>query len=435
MNIKLAVVALPTNLRASSFRAFFLLKSHLSSLLGEAVVLITLEVLRLLAWIRRTLLHDSRSWWNIMSSNAIKQEEVVAALPAKSIPCGNENDSLAQRQDDETRGDAGATVEREEDASEQREPSIQSKKKQASPGQAGRSSKSNVPSLNISNSSSNNNNKNINNGAQQLQPPLHQLPPQQRFNNPQLHPNMGPGPGPRGPFPMGRGYGAPPPYGYPGGPGNYPPPPHFHHPHAPHHHPHMMGPGGPYHHGGPGPYGGMKGNFPPMGPYGGGPYGMPQYPPPHHASLGPGGFGSNNMNNTMGPGSSNDSISSKSSMNSKKKRTIDGMHGSNNNKMPIPNPYQFRRTDSTTSTTSTVTCGNNTSSETQGDDSNRSNRNDDPKVASLNMDSMMFGDDRPNNGQSKASLHRRDFSGASTASTLSVGGFSLASYERGNNGT
>jgi len=156
---------------------------------------------------------------------------------------------------------------------------------------------------------------------------------------------------------------------------------------------------------------------------------MPQYPPPH--GMNPNAFlNSNNMN--MGQQSSGDSISSKSSMNSKKKRTIDGMH--NNNKMPLP--YQFRRTESTTSTNSTVTVGNNTSSEThRTDDSNnnmkRSSSHDDG-IGSLNMESMMFGNTQ---GQSKLmhpSFHRRDFSAASTASTLSVGGFSLASYERGN---
>ena len=368
-----------------------------------------------------------------MSSIAVKQEEVSTALPTKTVPCTNENDSLAQRQEDEDRGE-GVTVKREEDEPEQRDPVVQTKKTQASPGRPIHSSKSNAPSF------SNHNIKNSNNGSQQP-PPHHQL--QQRFNNPHTRPNMGPvpnGPGPRGSFPMGRGYGAPPPYGYPGGHGNYPPPPHFHHPHASHHHhPHMMGPGGPYHHGGLGPYGGMKGNFPPMGPYSGGPpgpYGMPQYPPPHHSSMNPN-FGNNMHSNNMGPVSSNDSISSKSSMNSKKKRTIDGMQGGGmQGNMPIhmQNSYLFRRTDSTTSTTSTVTCGNNTSTETRGDDSHRSNQNhsDDPALGSLNMDSMMFGDHRPQGHQSKASLHRRELSGASTASTLSVGGFSLASYERGN---
>ena len=359
-----------------------------------------------------------------MSSVAVKQDEVSTALPTKTVPCIGKNDSFAERQDDETRGEV-VTVKREEDTLELRDHSVQNTKKYPSPGQVGHSSKRNVPSQNHQN-----NNKN--HGSHHSQPQHHQVP--QRYNNPPMHPSMGPGPGSRVPFPMGRGYGGPPPYGYPGGQGNYPPPPHFHHPHAPHHHhQHMMGPGGPYHHGGPGPYGGMKGNFPPMGPYGGGPpgpYGMPQYPPPHHSSMNPN-FG--NMNcSSMGPSSSNDSISSKSSMNSKKKRTIDGMQG--NMMMQMQNPFPFRRTDSTTSTTSTVTCGNNTSSETHGDDSHRTtqNNNDDTALGSLNMDGMMFGDHRSQGQQPKTSMHRRELSGASTASTLSVGGFSLASYERGN---
>ena len=214
----------------------------------------------------------------------------------------------------------------------------------------------------------------------------------------------------------------------------------------------MMGGGpGPYHNHGGGPYGmgpgGMKGNFPPMGPggpgpYGGGggpqgpPYGMPQYPPQHHGGGMNPNFGGGVPNANMLMASSNDSISSMSSMNSKKKRTIDGIH--HNNKMPVP--YPFRRVDSTTSSTSTVTVGNNTSSETHQTEesgSNKMNRTNshDEAIGSLNMDSMMFGNNdrgRSKGAAPKPSFHRRDFSGTSTASTLSVGGFSLASYERGN---
>lgn len=195
----------------------------------------------------------------------------------------------------------------------------------------------------------------------------------------------------------------------------------------------MMGP--PYHNGGPygpGP-GGMKGNgFGPMPPYGGGPpgpgpYGMPQYPPSH--GMNPNAFLNNNNNNmNMGQQSSGDSISSKSSMNSKKKRTIDGMH---NNKMPVP--YPFGRTESTTSSTSTVTVGNTESHQNDGSNNsmNRSSSHDEG-IGSLNMESMMFGNTQGRSKMMQPSFHRRDFSAASTASTLSVGGFSLASYERGN---
>ena len=59
-----------------------------------------------------------------MSSIAVKQEEVSTALPTKTVPCTNENDSLAQRQEDEDRGE-GVTVKREEDEPEQRDPVVQ----------------------------------------------------------------------------------------------------------------------------------------------------------------------------------------------------------------------------------------------------------------------------------------------------------------------
>jgi len=98
-----------------------------------------------------------------------------------------------------------------------------------------------------------------------------------------------------------------------------------------------------------------------------------------------------------------------------KKRTIEGLAESND----LP----FRRASSNASSCSTVTHGNNTSTETPYlvEDSPRKN------MSSANL----FEDEAELNNNQKG--HRRDDSLASTASTLSVGGFSMQSYERANN--
>lgn len=339
-----------------------------------------------------------------MFGDAAKHE--FSVLPAKTIVAGNENDSFEQHDDDETRGE-DSIVKREEGIDERDHNGLsQSSNKKKSPSPAARS-KSNANN-NVSHSIISNNNK-----QQQQQ----QQQQSSRYYNNNSNP-MSNVPGPRGPFPIGRGYGGhgPPPYGYPGG--TYgPPPQHYHPPH-----PHMMPP----YNNGPGPYmgppGGMKGNYHHSMPYGGpGPYGMPPYPP-HHA-MNPNLYNNNNMNPSLSADSN--SISSKSSLNSKKKRTIDGVHNSNK----VPSAYPFRRSDSNSSSTSTVTAGNNTSAETHlAEDSYLQKRSNGCEIAmsSLNMGGgMMFG------GQQKQRYHRRDYSGASTASSLSVGGFSLAPYERG----
>ena len=186
--------------------------------------------------------------------------------------------------------------------------------------------------------------------------------------------------------PMVRGPGGapfgPPPYGYMGS--SYGPPPPHYHPGA-----HMhMGPygGGPF----PGHVGaGMKGpNFPPHPHYHGAPYGMPPAYP-HQQSM--------NVPSTFQMGSSSDSvsISSKGSMNSKKKRTIDGVHGH------LPSAYSFRRTDSN-SEASTLTTANNTSMETTltSDSHHKADHSD---SLSLNIDGMVF-EDKP---QHTRGVHRR----------------------------
>ena len=202
-----------------------------------------------------------------------------------------------------------------------------------------------------------------------------------------------------GPYPMrGPPYG-PPPYAFMGSSYGHPPPhfpPHMGMPYAG-----APFPGGPQ----------MKGpNYPPP-PYGPSMYGMP---PPYQPNGMPSSFGS------IGP-SDSASVSSKGSMNSKKKRTIDGVHGN-----AMQPSFSFRQTDSS-SAASTMTTGNNTSMETnESGDSQQKRDRSGSSLAMLNMDGMVFDDKHQDKSRPH---HRRDFSTASTASSLSVCGLSLASYE------
>ena len=95
--------------------------------------------------------------------------------------------------------------------------------------------------------------------------------------------------------------------------------------------------------------------------------------------------------------------------------------------------YAIRRTDSSSSATSTVTAGNNTSSDSHLiHDSPHSKRDRSQDLPSLNMGGIGLNDERDRNRRSRN--HRREFSAdASTTSSLSVG-LSLASYE-GQRGT
>lgn len=161
----------------------------------------------------------------------------------------------------------------------------------------------------------------------------------------------------------------------------------------------------------------MKGpGYPPHPHYHGPPYGMPPTYPHQPSSMPP-------SYPSMTASSDSASITSKSSMNSKKKRTIDGVHGS------FPPTYTFRRTDSNSSSASTLTTGNNTSMETAQTDGSQQGRDSSDSVSVLNLENMAFEDRSYNHDTSNHSFHRRQNSGASTASSLSVCGFSLASYE------
>jgi hypothetical protein len=141
---------------------------------------------------------------------------------------------------------------------------------------------------------------------------------------------------------------------------------------------------------------------------------------------------------SIGSNKSKGSKSGKStSSTSHKKRTIDGVDQRLNVSAPpqgMTSAFTFRRTHSNASTSSTVTAGNNTSTETPllTDDSPQKARNHLPPLSSRpdhHGSISMLQDDSHKQG-----YHRRDFSAASTTSSLSVGGLSLSSYEtRGKN--
>jgi hypothetical protein len=202
---------------------------------------------------------------------------------------------------------------------------------------------------------------------------------------------------------MGSSYGPPPPH--------YPPP-------------HMSMPpytGVPY----PGHPGAqqMKGlSYPPHPHYHGPNFGMPPAYPHQQGSL-PSSYP------IVGSSSDSTSISSKNSLNSKKKRTIDGVHH-----IGQQLAYgSFRQTDSGSTATSSLTTGNNMAMETsQNDDSQQKREQSGSNLSVLNMDGMEFSD-----SCHQGSFHRHTYSAASTASSLSVCGFSLTSFEgqRGKSGS
>jgi hypothetical protein len=254
----------------------------------------------------------------------------------------------------------------------------------------------------------------------------HKSKQQSRFPHPKKSSVMSrapfPGPMSRGPPPPPY---APPPYGYPGssGPYGHPPPPHYH----PHHHPHMQHHMQPHMQQHMQPYSGQPYPGPPPGMNG---RGHSNYHPHHHYAPPPY-SGMAPYHHPMPPSysmNSSDSVSSKGSKNSKKKRTIDGVHETG---MALPHiAYTFRRTESTSSSTSTVTAGNNTSSETQRTDDSPHKRDRSNDLPALNMDGMVFDDHETVPSRQRPRYHHRDFSAdASTASSLSVGGLSMSSYD------
>eukprot|EP00934_Nitzschia_sp_Nitz4_P008284 Nitzschia sp. Nitz4//scaffold13_size275219//108262//111350//NITZ4_000866-RA/size275219-processed-gene-0.151-mRNA-1//-1//CDS//3329535990//8274//frame0 len=154
---------------------------------------------------------------------------------------------------------------------------------------------------------------------------------------------------------------------------------------------------------------------PHMGYHGGPP---PSFPPPGHPMSGP------SDNHSISSGKSKGSHVSRSTKGShgvSKKRTIDGVHESNE----MSHEYAFRRTNSNASSNSTVTASNNdhhpltheSPRKRERSNSHNSQNSRYPSAVSNNI----FDEDR--------FRHRRNPSGASSASSLSAGGFSLQSYD------
>jgi hypothetical protein len=215
----------------------------------------------------------------------------------------------------------------------------------------------------------------------------------------------------RGPYPPSHGMHGRPPAPGPFGPGPYyggphdfrGGPPHLYHqvPPLPHpgqfsagyvHPPNMVGRPGPYHP----PYGSHSypSGHPTMGYHPGGPHHHPSsFAHPMNAS--------HSMDNS--------SISSSRSKGSRgsKKRTIDDAKDKTH-------AYSFRRTNSNTSSNTTVTHGNNAS------DVHPLKQNNGGRKKYSGSDNIFEQDHYG---------HRRQYSGGSTTSSLSAGGFSLHSYE------
>jgi hypothetical protein len=129
---------------------------------------------------------------------------------------------------------------------------------------------------------------------------------------------------------------------------------------------------------------------------------------------------------------SNKSKGSKSGGNSRKKRTIDGVDQRVNVSAPpqgLSSAFSMHRVHSNASTSSTVTAGNNTSTDTPNltEDSPQKTRSNLPPLSS--RPDYQGPINAHEDFRDKQGYHRRDFSGTSTTSSLSVGGLSLSSYE------
>lgn len=254
-----------------------------------------------------------------------------------------------------------------------------------------------------------NSGKGRNQGRQQAPPPG-PYPPHQRGPMAYPHSQMMTGNG----QPHGPPYGGHPSYGYgsTGGPDLYRGRPQYAMPPMHHHHQNHQT------YGAPGPY---------HPSYGAGPYGPP---PPHMYSYQgssirpPMSSFTSSSDDTASLGSSK----SKGSKSGNKKRTIDGVAPPQQPpQQPLSSAFSMPRTQSNASTSSTVTAGNNTSTDTPNltEDSPQKTRNQLPPLSSRpdGTANGMYDDAH------KQGYHRRDFSGASTTSSLSVGGLSLSSYE------
>jgi hypothetical protein len=311
---------------------------------------------------------------------------------------------------------------------EDREETINSKKPYPRPSPSSKKGKKNngiQPSLSF--------------GQEGYYPPYSHMPPGRSGH----YPTHGLHGGPRGhhhhhhggPYPH-----HPPPYytGGPSGPGggsgshdHYrgPPPSHYHQMPPPLPHPSQTGlyggPSGPYCHppsmaGRPGP--------PPHG-YHPGAYGAsyPGPPPPVGYHGGQHSYYPANVNSDSSSISSSrskrSSKSQSSSNESRKKRTIEGID-EKKDKSNLPLAYSFRRTNSSSSNSTLTTAKNTVDHSTNfgspHKQSERASSRNSNYLSTMEQTSNIFDGERG---------HRRNNSGTSTASSLSVGGFSLSSYD------
>ena len=168
-----------------------------------------------------------------------------------------------------------------------------------------------------------------------------------------------------------------------------------------------------------------------------------------------------NENNSISSNKSKSSAKSKSMSQSqsqsqssknvaRKKRTIEGVHDGASHHLhhthhhhphahqqDLPSSaYSFRRTESSASSSTTVTAGNNTSTDNADNDQGGSmkprDRSHHGELPPLSHPSHNSFDE---SGGRRFAHHRRDHSGTSTTSSLSVGGFSLSSHEGPHRGT
>ncbi|KAG7360071.1 hypothetical protein IV203_035170 [Nitzschia inconspicua] len=258
-------------------------------------------------------------------------------------------------------------------------------------------------------------------GQDSYYPPYSQMPPGRGGHYPPHGMHRCPPP----PHGHGGPYSHPPPVYYSGGSDyrGHPPPSHYHQMHPPLSHPgqsnHYGGPNGPYMPGRPGPH--SHHGYHPSGygaPYPGPLVGYHGGPSSHYPTNG------NSDSNSISSSRSKRSNKSQSSSNgSRKKRTIEGVEGKTD-KSNLPLAYSFRRTNSSSSN-STLTTAKNTTDHSSMLDSphkqpDRASSRNSSYLAALEQSSNIFESERG---------HRRNNSGTSTASSLSVGGFSLSSYD------
>lgn len=364
------------------------------------------------------------------SSSRDSQEEradvegEITKIDEKPVTSHTKSTDVDNQTQDESRDDCGATERARNEASDRDEHQDVSKK----PAKA-------LTAPKHKKSTSDRSSQGRRNPQDNHQAYLHQNQGRGAMGYHPPHPTMHGNNGPRG-LPTAASY-AHHPYGYAANTGPHNP---YRGPHQ-HHLPYPMPP---MHPGQQAPYG-APGAFHPAQHhhpgYGTGPYHHP-HPYPYHGAMrhqhpassfqqanavSSEDTGSIGSTKSKGSKSGKSTTGSSSSTNSQKKRTIDGVDQRLNVNAQQPgmtSAFTFRRTHSNLSTSSTITAGNNTSTETPNltEDSPKKGRDLPPLSSRPEYQGTALED-------SRKGYHRRDFSETSTASSLSVGGLSLSSYD------